>query len=170
MTVSLQDFMGDIEGNTKPLTEADEEVLEQEKQDRLKDEECYSKASNSRVDYYKSVAFPLSGQSLSLSDTFHRRIQQLQFQWFDANSPSYLRYLGYLLWFNTTQRDTFCKTAAITPPKFQFCDWRSGPGVYQGYIWLILFTWLHAGATFDQTDLLSDQEESGNHNVDSETW
>ncbi|KAI8070607.1 uncharacterized protein B0P05DRAFT_598364 [Gilbertella persicaria] len=54
MTVSIQDFMGDIEGNTKSLTEAeptvisvpseaDEEVLEQEKQDQLKDEEVQEK-------------------------------------------------------------------------------------------------------------------------------
>ncbi|KAI8062793.1 uncharacterized protein B0P05DRAFT_590413 [Gilbertella persicaria] len=48
-----------------------------------------------RLNYHKSVIFPLLGQSRSLSETFHRHIRQLQFQWFDANSPSYLRYLGY---------------------------------------------------------------------------
>ncbi|KAI8098005.1 uncharacterized protein B0P05DRAFT_582982 [Gilbertella persicaria] len=73
--------------------------------------ECYSKASNSRINDHEPVAFPLSGQSRSLSDTFYRRVRQLQLQWFNASSPSYLRYLGYPLWFNAIQRDTFYNEA-----------------------------------------------------------
>lgn len=73
----------------------------------------YGEASNSRVNYHKSVAFPLSGNSSRISEPFHRRIGQLDFQWFDSNSQHYLRYLGFPIWFTNAQRDQFCNEAIL---------------------------------------------------------
>ena len=75
---------------------------------------CYGRASNARVNYHKSVAFPLSGnRSLVRPDLFHLA-RRLQFQWYDSFSPSYIKYLGYPIWFSSDQRDAFCQETLQT--------------------------------------------------------
>lgn len=75
--------------------------------------ECYSRASNSRVNYHKSVAFPLSGDSTRMIPAFRIKIKQLQFQWFDNKSNHYLRYLGYPIYFSHAQRDMYCNETIL---------------------------------------------------------
>lgn len=74
---------------------------------------CYSRASNSRVNYHKSVAFPLSGRLPLIPDDLLRLTERFHFKWFDSTSPTYLRYLGYPIWFTCAQRDHFCNEALI---------------------------------------------------------
>lgn len=70
----------------------------------------YSKASNSKVNIDKSVAFPLhGGQMVCRRDAELRNyiINNQRIKWFGHSSPGYLKYLGYPLWFNDQQRDIF---------------------------------------------------------------
>jgi hypothetical protein len=73
----------------------------------------YSRASNSRVNYHKSVAFPLSGCHSMIPEDLYRLISRLNFKWFDSTSPSYIKYLGFPLWFTRTQRDLFCNETLL---------------------------------------------------------
>ena len=70
---------------------------------------CYGRASNSRVNYHKSVAFPLSGDKSIVQPDLFRLSRRLRFQWQDSNSLSYFQYLGYPIWFTGQQRDKFCE-------------------------------------------------------------
>jgi hypothetical protein len=74
-------------------------------QDRLT---CYGRASNARVNYHKSVAFPLSGKKSLITPDLLHLTRRLRFQWYDSDSPSYIKYLGYPIWFTKVQRDAFC--------------------------------------------------------------
>ncbi|KAK4518015.1 uncharacterized protein ATC70_001365 [Mucor velutinosus] len=70
---------------------------------------CYGRASNARVNYHKSIAFPLAGDRSRVRPDLFRLSSRLQFQWYDSDSPSYIKYLGYPIWFSKAQRDDFCK-------------------------------------------------------------
>ncbi|CEP09380.1 hypothetical protein, partial, partial [Parasitella parasitica] len=74
---------------------------------------CYGRASNARVNYHKSVAFPLAGDRSRVRPDLFRLAGRLQFQWYDSNSPSYIKYLGYPIWFSKAQRDVFCKETIL---------------------------------------------------------
>lgn len=74
---------------------------------------CYGRASNARVNYHKSVAFPLSGDRSRVSHALFRLSRRLQFQWYDSGSPSYIKYLGYPIWFSKAQRDDFCQETVL---------------------------------------------------------
>ncbi|CEP16357.1 hypothetical protein [Parasitella parasitica] len=74
---------------------------------------CYGRASNARVNYHKSVAFPLAGDRSRVRPDLFRLAGRLQFQWYDSNSPSYIKYLVYPIWFSKAQRDFFCKETIL---------------------------------------------------------
>ncbi|KAK4521006.1 uncharacterized protein ATC70_006890 [Mucor velutinosus] len=70
----------------------------------------YNKASNSLINYNKSVAFPLSG--LSLSSPQGAQLQEFivhnqRMRWYDASSTGHLPYLGFPIWFTIRQREAF---------------------------------------------------------------
>ena len=69
----------------------------------------YNAASNSLVNYNKSVAFPLQGSLPSTSAIRHLVTNEAGLRWFDSHSPNYLRYLGYPIWVSTDQRQIFCQ-------------------------------------------------------------
>ena len=69
----------------------------------------YNAASNSLVNYNKSVAFPLQGSLPSTSRIRNLVINETGLRWFDSHSPNYLRYLGYPIWVSTDQRQIFCQ-------------------------------------------------------------
>jgi hypothetical protein len=73
----------------------------------------YSRASNSRVNYHKSVTFPLSGCHSLIPEDLYRLISRLNFKWFDSASPSYTKCLGFPLWFTRAQRDLFCNETLL---------------------------------------------------------
>ncbi|KAL9536427.1 hypothetical protein PS6_011909, partial [Mucor atramentarius] len=74
---------------------------------------CYGRASNARANYHKSVAFPLSGDRSIVRLDLFRLSRRLQFQWYDSDSPSYIKYLGYPIWFSIAQRDEFCQETLL---------------------------------------------------------
>ncbi|KAK4518334.1 kinetochore-associated Ndc80 complex subunit nuf2 [Mucor velutinosus] len=74
---------------------------------------CYGRASNARVNYHKSVAFPLAGDRSRVGPDLFRLSGRLQFQWYDSDSPSYIKYLGYSIWFSKAQRDVFCNETIL---------------------------------------------------------
>ncbi|GAN05621.1 hypothetical protein MAM1_0096d05093 [Mucor ambiguus] len=69
---------------------------------------CYGRAPNARVNYDKSIAFPLAGERSRVRLKLFRLARRLQFQWYDSDSPSYIKYLVYPIWFSKTQRDEYC--------------------------------------------------------------
>ncbi|KAK4521913.1 uncharacterized protein ATC70_004451 [Mucor velutinosus] len=78
-----------------------------ELQDRLR---VYNQASNAKINYSKSVAFPLHGGKMK--DTDGQQVKryvttQLRMKWYDSHSTGYIKYLGYPLWFANHQRDVF---------------------------------------------------------------
>lgn len=82
--------------------------------ERLKDHlYCYSAASNSRVNFHKSVAFPLGGKSALIPPGFRQSLQTMRFQWFDSDCNYFLRYLGYPIFFTNAQRDIFCNETVL---------------------------------------------------------
>jgi hypothetical protein len=76
-------------------------------------QEClkvYNQASNAKINYSKSVAFPLHGGKMKSIDgqRVHDYItSQLRMKWYDSHSTGYIKYLGYPIWFATHQRDVF---------------------------------------------------------------
>jgi hypothetical protein len=76
-------------------------------------QEClrvYNRASNAKINYSKSVAFPLHGGKMNGSDG--QQVKQyitteLHMNWFDSHSTGYIKYLGYPIWFATHQRDVY---------------------------------------------------------------
>jgi hypothetical protein len=74
---------------------------------------CYGRASNARVNYHKSIAFPLAGDRSRVRLDLFRLARRLQFQWYDSDSPSYIKYLGYPIWFSRTQRDEYCQETIL---------------------------------------------------------
>lgn len=74
-------------------------------------EECiktYGKASNSKINYDKSMAFPLHGGKMEgYFGTRLRSYIQQKMKWFDYSSPEYIKYLGYPIFVTTQQRDCF---------------------------------------------------------------
>ncbi|KAG1033186.1 hypothetical protein G6F43_013618 [Rhizopus delemar] len=81
-----------------------EEFLELQKSLKV-----YNSASNSQVNYSKSVAFPLAGGSVFNNRELKELIVNNGLRWFDSQSVGYIKYLGYPIWFNTTQRNIFYK-------------------------------------------------------------
>ncbi|KAG0857767.1 hypothetical protein G6F16_013468 [Rhizopus arrhizus] len=81
-----------------------EEFLEL--QERLK---VYNGASNSQVNYSKSVAFPLAGRSTFNNRELKELISHNGLRWFDSQSLGYIKYLGYPIWFTNDQRTIFYK-------------------------------------------------------------
>lgn len=76
-------------------------------QDCLK---TYNKASNSLINYNKSVAFPLSGSALTSYKGVRLQnyiVRNQRMRWFDSNSTGYLPYLGFPIWFTIQQREAF---------------------------------------------------------------
>ncbi|CEP08443.1 hypothetical protein, partial, partial [Parasitella parasitica] len=73
----------------------------------LHDSSIQDAASNSRVDFHKSVAFPMEGKSSLVPTGFRRSLQDMRFQWFDSECHYYLKYLGYPIFFTNAQRDIF---------------------------------------------------------------
>jgi hypothetical protein len=76
-------------------------------------EDClkeYSRASNSRFNLNKSIAFPLHGGKMigHKGAELRNYIANNQcMKWFDYSSTGYVKYLGYPLWFSNEQRDIF---------------------------------------------------------------
>ena len=76
-------------------------------------EDClkgYSKASNSKVNLDKSIAFPLHGSKMMGYKGAELRnyiINNQRMKWFDNSSTGYLKYLGYPLCLHNQQGDTF---------------------------------------------------------------
>lgn len=74
-------------------------------------EEClktYGQASNSKINYEKSVAFPLHGGKMN--GYFGVRLRtyiQGKMKWYDYNCPDYIKYLGYPIYVTKQQRDVF---------------------------------------------------------------
>ncbi|KAK4514843.1 uncharacterized protein ATC70_002448 [Mucor velutinosus] len=78
-----------------------------ELQRRLK---TYNRASNAKINYDKSVAFPLHGGSMKGSEGLRVQdhiINRLKMKWYDSHSPGYIKYLGYPIWFSNHQRDVY---------------------------------------------------------------
>lgn len=88
-------------------------IFAKNKAEYLAIEDClkgYSKASNSKINLDKSVAFPLHGSKMVGHKGAELRnyiTNNQRMKWFDNSSTGYLKYLGYPLWFNNQQRDTF---------------------------------------------------------------
>ncbi|KAK4510448.1 uncharacterized protein ATC70_011427 [Mucor velutinosus] len=74
-------------------------------------EECiktYGKASNSKINYDKSLAFPLHGGRMEgYFGTRLKTYTQQRMKWFDYSSPEYIKYLGYPIYYTIQQRDCF---------------------------------------------------------------
>ncbi|KAK4517759.1 uncharacterized protein ATC70_001103 [Mucor velutinosus] len=74
-------------------------------------EECiktYGKASNSKINYDKSLAFPLHGGRMEgYFGTRLKTYTQQRMKWFDYSSPEYIKYLGYPIYYTKQQRDCF---------------------------------------------------------------
>ncbi|KAG1577598.1 hypothetical protein G6F48_012568 [Rhizopus delemar] len=81
-----------------------EEFLEL--QERLK---VYNGASNSQVNYSKSVAFPLAGGTTFNNRELKELIIHNGLRWFDSQSLGYIKYFGYPIWFTNDQRTIFYK-------------------------------------------------------------
>ena len=75
---------------------------------------CYGRASNARVNYHKTVAFPLSGLKSRVPPDLLHLTQRLRFRWFDSSSPSYIKYLGYPIWFSIPQREVFSQETILS--------------------------------------------------------
>jgi hypothetical protein len=78
-----------------------------ELQRRLK---VYNRASNAKINYDKSVAFPLHGglmKGVEGRKVKDRITERLKMKWYDSHSPGYIKYLGYPIWFSTHQRDVY---------------------------------------------------------------
>lgn len=76
-------------------------------QDCLK---TYNQASNSLINYNKSVAFPLTGSALKSIKGVRLQnyiLQTQRMRWFDSNSTGHLAYLGFPIWFTVPQRESF---------------------------------------------------------------
>jgi hypothetical protein len=71
----------------------------------------YNKASNSKINYKKSVAFPLHGGNMKENGQgaiLEKYIVDHQkMRWYNRYSSGYLKYLGYPICFSTSQRDEF---------------------------------------------------------------
>lgn len=98
----------------KVLAYADDVLSFVKSQDELLElQNClrtYNQASNARINYSKSVAFPLHGGKMTGTDgqqVQHHVTTTLQMKWFDSHSTGYIKYLGYPIWFATHQRDVF---------------------------------------------------------------
>lgn len=97
-------------------------------------EDClkeYSKASNSKVNFSKSIAFPLHGGNMMGHKGAELRnyIANNQcMKWFDYSSTGYVKYLGYPLWFSNEQRDTFVdKLSGKSQPPDNFYKTKNMP-------------------------------------------
>ncbi|KAK4513077.1 uncharacterized protein ATC70_011523 [Mucor velutinosus] len=70
----------------------------------------YNKASNSKINYDKSVAFPLHGGRMT-SQTGgliqDHATNNLKIKWYDSTSTGFIKYLGYPIWFCNQQRDVY---------------------------------------------------------------
>ncbi|CAO0798869.1 unnamed protein product [Mucor circinelloides] len=78
-----------------------------ELQRRLK---TYNRASNAKINYDKSVAFPLHGGTMKGVEgrrVKDRITERLKMKWYDSHSPGYVKYLGYPIWFSNHQRDVY---------------------------------------------------------------
>jgi len=86
-------------------------ILVKSRQEYMQMEDCiktYSKASNSKINYDKSMAFPLHGGRMEgYFGTRLRGYIQQQMKWYDYDSSEYIKYLGYPIFFTTQQRDAF---------------------------------------------------------------
>ncbi|KAG0864261.1 hypothetical protein G6F16_011161 [Rhizopus arrhizus] len=82
------------------------------KEEFLELQEClkvYNGASNSQVNYSKSVAFPLASGSTFNNRELKELIGYNGHRWFDSQSLGYIKYLGYPIWFTNDQRTIFYK-------------------------------------------------------------
>ncbi|KAK4512322.1 uncharacterized protein ATC70_003020 [Mucor velutinosus] len=76
-------------------------------EERLK---TYNMASNSKINYDKSVAFPLYGGKMTSqtgSLIQEHATNNLNIKWYDSTSTGFIKYLGYPIWFCSQERDVY---------------------------------------------------------------
>jgi hypothetical protein len=86
-------------------------ILVKSRPEYMQMEDCiktYGKASNSKINYDKSIAFPMHGGKMEgyFGVRLRSYIQQ-KMKWYDYNSPDYIKYLGYPIYVSVQQRDSF---------------------------------------------------------------
>ncbi|CAO0793218.1 unnamed protein product [Mucor circinelloides] len=65
-------------------------------------------ASNTKINYGKSIAFPIhGGKKEGFFDVRLRSNIQQKMKWYDCNSPYYIKYLGYPIYVTVQERDSF---------------------------------------------------------------
>ncbi|EPB84081.1 hypothetical protein HMPREF1544_09141 [Mucor circinelloides 1006PhL] len=100
----------------KIMAYADDDILffvksRRRRPEYMEMEECiktYGRASNSKINYDKSMAFPLHGGKMEgYFGTRLRYYIQQKMKWYDYSSPEYIKYLRYPIFVTTQQRDCF---------------------------------------------------------------